>query len=210
MSKMEIIKRSAKKTNNSSENLKKAAWVAILESAIMIIMGVFLIAWPNVVIKTIAYVIGTFFLVKGLFQVINYLSTNGYNNFFNNELLWGAICIVIGIAIMIAGEKIESVFRIVVGIWIVYEALTRINTAIKMTAAKINNSRIVLILAIVMLVFGLYVTFCDGAVIVLIGWIMLLSGVVGLFDDIVLMQNVGKILKKVTKVVDGVVDGEEA
>ena len=64
MAKVEIIKRPVE---NIGGNLKQSAWMAAIESLVTAIVGVFLIAWPNAVLKTIAYVVGVFFAVKGAY-----------------------------------------------------------------------------------------------------------------------------------------------
>lgn len=195
MPKTEIIKRPASKI---SGDLKKTAWGAILESLATMVLGIFLIAWPEVVIKVIAYVVGTFFIVKGAYQVVNYFVVKGQNDFFNNGLLGGVISVLIGLALLLMGEEIANVFRIVIGIWVIYESLVRINTSIKLYAAGIKAWQYVLILALMMLVLGVFVTFYNGAVVTLIGWLMVLAGLIGIVGDIMFIQYVNKIADIIT------------
>ncbi len=195
MSKVEIIKRPTEKVSN---NLKQSAWMAVIESLATALIGIFLVAWPNVVIKVIAYIVGIFFVVKGAYQVINYFVTKGQNDFFNNELLAGVISILVGITALIMGEEIANVFRIIIGIWMIYESLVRMNTAIKLHAAGIEAWRYILILALVMLVFGVFITFYSGAVVALIGWMMILVGIVGIVGDVIFIQYVNAIVEKLT------------
>lgn len=195
MSKMEIIKRPVE---NLSGDLKKSAWGAILESLATMVLGVFLIAWPDVVIQVIAYIVGTFFIIKGAYQVVNYFIIKGQNDFFNNGLLSGIISILVGLALLLIGEEIANVFRIVIGIWIIYESLVRINTSIKLHAAGIKAWQYVLILALMMLVLGVFVTFYSGAVVTLIGWLMILAGLIGIVGDVMFIQYISKITDIIT------------
>lgn len=172
--------------------------MAVIESLATALIGIFLVAWPNVVIKVIAYIVGIFFVVKGAYQVINYFVTKGQNDFFNNELLAGVISILVGITALIMGEEIANVFRIIIGIWMIYESLVRMNTAIKLHAAGIEAWRYILILALVMLVFGVFITFYSGAVVALIGWMMILVGIVGIVGDVIFIQYVNAIVEKLT------------
>lgn len=195
MSKVEIIKRPVE---NISSNLKQSAWIAVFESLITIVLGILLIVWPNTVIKIIAYIVGIFFVVKGAYQIINYFIVKGQNDFFNNNLLIGVISVLIGIAAFVIGEEIAHIFRIVVGVWMIYESLVRINTAIKLYSAKIAAWKYILILALIMLTFGIFITFYNGAVITLIGWTMILTGVVGIIGDTMFIQYVNVIAEKLT------------
>lgn len=191
---MEIIKRPVEKMG---ESLKKIAWMAVMESLLTLVLGLFLVVWPETVISTISYVVGGFLIVRGGYQIINYLIVKGQNNFFNNDLLWGVITVLTGVGILVAGEGIANVFRIVVGIWIIYEALARMNTALKLSTAGISAWRYVLILALVMLILGVFVTFNQGAVTVLVGWLMIITGLMGVVGDVVFIQHVNAIVNKV-------------
>ena len=82
MAKTEVIKHPVETIGG---DLKKSAWAAIFESLITIILGIFLIAWPDTVVKIIAYVVGTFFVIKGAYQVINYFLIKGQQDFFNRD-----------------------------------------------------------------------------------------------------------------------------
>jgi len=195
MSKVEIIKHPIEKVSN---NLKQSAWMAIVESLATIIIGVLLIAWPDVVIKIIAYVVGVFFVVKGGYQIINYFLSKGQNDFFNNNLLIGVISVLIGVAVLIIGEEIAGVFRVIIGIWMIYESLVRINTAIKLHAAGIRAWSSILILAITMLVLGVFITFYSGAVVTLIGWVMVAVGIIGIIGDAMFIKYVNAVASKLS------------
>lgn len=196
MAKTEIIKRPVEQMGN---DVKKSAWAAITESLVTMALGILLIIWPDVVIKILAYVIGAFFVVKGGYQIVNYFIIKGQNDFLNNNLLFGVISLLLGITAFVLGEQLAGVFRIVIGIWVIYESLTRINTAIKLAAANIDSWRYILILAIVMLALGVFITFNAGAVTQLIGGIMIAIGFVGIVGDIMFIQHVNQIIDKVTK-----------
>ena len=77
-------------------------------------------------------------------------------------------------------------------------SLVRINTASKLATAQINVWRYILIIALVMLVLGIFVTFNQGAVVVLVGWMMILTGLVGIVGDVMFIQHVNAIVEKLT------------
>ena len=195
MAKVEIIKHSAEKI---SGNLKQSAWMAVIESLATIVIGILLVVWPDVVIKVIAYVVGIFFIVKGAYQIINYFVVKGQTDFFNNGFLFGVISVLVGITALVIGEEIANIFRIIIGIWMIYESLVRINTAIKLHAANIQAWKYILILALIMLVLGMFVTFYSGAIITLIGWMMVLVGIVGIIGDVMFIQYVDTLITKIT------------
>ena len=180
-------------------NLKKSAWGAIAESLVVIVFGALLIAWPGIVLTVVAKVLGVILIAIGIYQIINYFVSGGLNDFFDNSLLAGVVSILIGIAAIVATDDIANVFRIVVGIWLIYEALVRFNTAIKLHSAGVSVWVYVLLIAIVMLAAGIFVTFNTTAVLLLIGWIMVLSGIFGIIGDFIFIQEVGSVENSLTK-----------
>lgn len=194
MSKMEIIKRPIEQVGG---DIKKAAWSSAVESLAILILGILFVAWPEMMVKITSYVVGAFFIVKGAFQVINYFMEKGQNDFFNNGLLSGVISALVGITALIMGEDIANVFRVVVGVFIIYESLVRINTAIKLSAAGINIWKYILLLSLIILVLGIFVTFNNVATV--IGWMMVLAGVIGVIGDIMFIQQVNIVVDKLTK-----------
>lgn len=194
MPKVEIIKRPIEQIGG---DIKKAAWSSVIESLAILILGILFIAWPDMMVKIISYIVGTFFIVKGVFQIISYFIEKGQNDFFNNGLLMGVISALIGVTALVMGEDIANVFRIVVGVFIIYESLVRINTAIKLSAAGIGIWKYILLLSIVILILGIFVTFND--VTTVIGWMMIISGIIGIVGDTLFIQQVNNVVEKLTK-----------
>ena len=195
VSKAEIIK---KPTEKISADLKKSAWSAAIESLLIIIFGILMVVWPDITTLVIANVLGAIFIISGVYQIINYFVVKGQNDFFNNGLLIGVISLLVGIAAILVGENIAQVFRIIIGIWIVYEALVRMNTALKMHSVGVKAWSYVLLIAICMLAVGIFVTFNAGAVIQLIGWMMILTGIFGIVGDILFVQYTNTIASVIT------------
>ncbi len=196
MAKPEIIKRPIEKVGS---NIKKSAWSAIIESFTLVVLGVLLIIWPDIMIKIVAYLVGAFFIVKGGFQIINYFIEKGQRDYFNNGLLAGVVSALVGIATLIVGEDIAGIFRIIIGIIIIYESLVRINTATKLAAAGISDWKYLTVLSLIMLVLGIFVTFNTGAVIALIGGMMVVTGIIGIIGDAMFIKHVNLVIEKLTK-----------
>lgn len=196
MSKVEIVKRPIEKI---SWDIKKSAWSAALESLMIMIFGILLVAWPDITIIVVANILGAIFIVSGIYQIINYFVVKGQNDFFNNGLLIGVVALLLGIAAIVIGEDIASVFRVIIGIWMIYESLARVNTAIKLHAVGAKVWSYILIIALVMLVLGVFITFNSGAVVQLIGWMMILTGIIGIVGDIMFLQQTNVIIDKILK-----------
>lgn len=194
MAKMEILKRPVEQIG---ANIKQNAWSSIFESLATIVIGILFVAWPEVMVTTVAYIIGAIFSIKGAYQIINYFLEKGQNDFFNNNLLSGVVSVLIGIAAFVVGGDIANVFRIIVGIFIIYEALSHLNLSLKLYSAQIGIWKYVLILALTMLVLGLFVTFNDVAAV--IGWVLVATGIVSIVGDILFIQQINNFVEKLTQ-----------
>ena len=191
--KVEIIKRPAEQIGG---DIKKTAWSAVIESLVILVLGILFVAWPDMMTRVVAYLVGAFFIVKGAFQIINYFMEKGQNDFFNNGLLNGVVSALIGIAALVIGEDIANIFRVVVGILLIYESLVRINTSMKLSTAGIPIWRYVLVISLVILVLGIFVTFNDVATV--IGWMMIIAGLIGIIGDVMFIQHVNQVVEKLT------------
>ena len=192
--KAEIIKRPIEQIGGE---IKKSAWTAVIESLAILILGILFIVASDTMMKVVAYIVGAFFIVKGAFQIINYFIEKGQNDFFNNNLLIGVISVLIGITALALGPNIAEAFKIIVGIFMVYESLVRMNTAVKLHAAGISTWKYILLLALVIMALGIIVIFTDVANI--IGWMMVIAGAVGIVGDAMFIQQVNDVVDKLTK-----------
>ena len=193
--KAEIIKRPIDRV---SGDIKKKAWSAITESLALIILGILFVILQDTMVKILAYIVGVFFIAKGGFQIINYYMEKGQTDFFNNGLLSGVVSVLLGIAALVIGEDIANVFRVITGILIIYESLVRINTATKLASANVPTWRYILMLALVMLAIGVIVTFVPGTVVALIGWLMIVTGLIGVVGDVMFIQHVNAVVDALT------------
>ncbi len=172
---------------------KGASWLAILESVVIGTLGVLLIMFPDTVVKLIFYVVGIFLIIKGVYKIINYFAVHGKYVFYNNDLLYGIVALVFGVLAVVLWEQLGQVIGIVVGAWMIYGALVRMNSAIKMHTAGIREWFYVLLLSMIMLALGIYMVISVGAVLAVVGWVMLAAAVIGVLDDIIFIKNVNAV-----------------
>ena len=111
---------------------KKSGWISIVESIIFAILGIILIWKPEGTVKTISYLLGMIFIVIGIFKVVHYLTAKKKYNFYNYDLVYGLMAIVIGIVTIVCSNTIGSIFRIIIGIWITYSSFVRLNLSLEL------------------------------------------------------------------------------
>lgn len=174
--------------------LKKTGWVSILESIIFAILGIILVCKPEGSVKLITYILGTVFILVGIYKIITYLTSKTKNNFFNYDLIYGLMAIIIGIIAMAYMNVIGSIFRIVIGVWIVYTALVRMNSALQIKKLGSKMWKGGLVLSVIIFICGLYTIINSGAVIVTIGIIMIIYSIIDMIENIIFMKDLNKLL----------------
>ena len=173
--------------------LRKTGLVSILESIVIAILGIILVARPEGTIKLVSAILGIVFMVMGISKIIKYIVNKGRNDFFNYDLVYGLTTIVIGLVVMIYINIIGSILRITIGIWIIYTSFVRLNSAIQIKRID-NKAWIVgMVLAILMFICGLYILLNSGAIVATIGAIMIIYSVIDIIEDIIFMKNLKEI-----------------
>jgi len=174
---------------------RSSGWLAILESLIIGVLGGILIANPEGVMRVIFYVVGIFLMVKGVYKIVNYFAVHGRYDYYNNDLLYGIIALVFGVIAVVLWEQLTGAIGIVVGAWMIYGALVRMNTAIKLHAAGVREWFYVLLLSLVMLALGIYMIVSVGVVVTVVGWVMIAAAVIGILEDILFLRHVDAVVE---------------
>lgn len=174
--------------------LKKAGWTSVITSIVFAIIGLIMIFYPDTTMKVISTILGIFFIVIGIIKVINYFVSKGNSTFFANDIAWGLIAIIIGLVTMVYSNTIESIFRIMIGIWIIYSGFTRFTLSFRLKGVNDRLWAIVLTLAVLMVIGGLYVTFYPGALILTLGVIILIYAIMDLIESFIFMRNMKDVL----------------
>lgn len=174
--------------------LKKTGWVDILVSVIFAVIGIFMIINPDSALEILSYILGGIFILIGIVKLIDYFASKGKYDFYNYDLVFGVIAIVIGIVTIFCSGLIESMFRIIIGLWIIYSGLMRLSLSLKLHAAKVNTWGLSLAFSIIMIIGGICMIFQSGALMTLAGIIMLIYSVMDLVENIIFVKYVDKLL----------------
>ena len=172
---------------------KKSGWISILESLIIAALGVILICKPEGTVKVIACILGSIFILAGIYKIINYISSKGRYNFYDYDLSYGLVACIIGIITIAYSSAIGSIFRIIIGIWIIYSSFIRMDLSVKFKTLDSKVWIYSLILAIIMFACGIYITVNSGAIIVTIGVMMIVYSIIDIIEDIIFIKNVKEI-----------------
>lgn len=175
--------------NHIQTLLRKTGYISIVESMVFALIGIVLIWNPTTTLTIISYVLGGSFCVIGIAKIIDYLQARGKQDLYNYHFVYGMMAIIIGIVTIAYSGTILGIFRIIVGIWIIYSALVRGTTALKLRSLESKLWLYTLIISLAMLICGIYVIVNSGVIIVTIGIAILIYAIMDFVENILFLKN---------------------
>lgn len=111
------------------EIVKEMRIIHLVMSFLMIVAGVFLLAWPEVGTRIIGYLIGGTFLLLGAARVLGYFANDLYRLAFQYDLALGALAMILGVLFIISRDNVHTAFPYIVGVYTLIDALFKLQTA---------------------------------------------------------------------------------
>lgn len=178
------------------EQLRRTAVISIITSIVFAILGIIMILNPETTIEIVSSIIGLIIIVIGAERIVKYFAFRGDIDFFNNDVIYGIIAVLFGILIMTHSNTFVSVVRIVIGIWIAYSALTKINFALKLKKVQIKTWTLVFTLSTISLIAGILIMFTNTvSIVVMTAIVMIIYAISDIIDEIILIRNIDRVLK---------------
>ena len=174
---------------------KKAGFMSILSSIVFLLLGILLVVNPDAMVQAVSYVIGVLLITIGIVKMISYFTSKGDYLFYDYRLIYGALCVILGILIMVSGSAIASFFRIVIGIWIILSSISRLDLSVRLKGVDTGYWILSLLLSILILVAGIYIIFAPGTILVTLGIILIAYSIMDIIESILFMANMNKLLK---------------
>ena len=170
--------------------LRKTGWESIATSIVFAIVGILIICNPEGTLSVATTIIGISFIAIGIIKIINHFVDSGESDIYNFKLINGVIAIIIGIVVMVNSQSLGTFFRVFIGIWIIYSGIMRLGFANKLRLLGQESWKVVLVISIAILIFGLFVTFHPGAVGITIGILILIYAIMDLIEGFIIIKNI--------------------
>ena len=188
-----LVGRNYEKNNKMLEKiLKRASWSDIIVSIIFIVFGVMLVTNPGTIISMLSVILGGISVAIGAFKVIEYFSKGKEDSYL---LGIGVAAILLGIVLMFCTGTILSIFRIVIGVWIIYTGIMNLNTAIQWKDLQSRLWLLTVIFSILVVIGGIYILANSGAILETIGVLIIIYGVMDIIERLIFMKKIDNYLK---------------
>lgn len=167
--------------------LKKSRWTDIIVSFLFILFGIMLISRPDDIMSIISILLGAICTVMGVLKGIDYYASGKKDNYL---LAISIVAIIMGIIIMFCADIILSAFRILIAIWIIYSGIMNLQTAIVWKDYKSRLWLLTLLLAIAMIIGGIYILVNNGAMLQIIGGIIAAYGILDIVESVIFIKKI--------------------
>jgi uncharacterized membrane protein HdeD (DUF308 family) len=171
--------------------LKKSSWTDIIISFLFVLFGIMLITRPESIMSVISILLGAICIVMGALKGIDYFASGKSDNYL---LAISIVAIIAGFIIMFCADIILSVFRILIAIWIIYSGIMNLQTTIVWKDYKSKLWLLTLILAIAMLIAGIYILVNNGAMLQIVGGIITVYGILDIAESIIFIKKIDNYL----------------
>ena len=157
---------------------------SLIKSILFLIFGALVFAYADKVISIVASGFGAVLILYGLFMIVrNYYETKNDSNTPATLLTFGIVLVIIGILFVILSDSISLVIQYVIGAWILFNAIEKLVLALQMPKGT-NAFLSELIIALLLLLAGLYTILVSNIAIQIIGIVMMVYAaleIVGFF-----------------------------
>lgn len=167
--------------------LKKSSWTDIIVSFLFILFGIMLVARPEVIMSMISILLGTICIIMGALKAIDYFASGKTDNYL---LAIAIVAIIAGIIIMFCADIIASVFRILIALWIIYSGIMNLQTTIVWKNYESKLWLTTLLLAIVTILAGIYILMNNGAMLQIIGSVIIAYGIMDIIESAIFIKKI--------------------
>ena len=133
--------------------LKSMFRTSIIVSLALILIGIFLIVYPETTLSFLSYGAGIILLVTGLIPTINFFISKENQKYLDISFLFGIVCIIVGIVIIINPKIVGSIVPLLIGIWMIINGVIKLYYSILVN--KVIKSIASIIVALFILACGL-------------------------------------------------------
>ena len=185
--------------------LKKLKTNVLISSLLCVLLGLVLVFWPGLSIQIVCTAVGAVLMISGVVRIVSYVTARDGSMYFQVNLIFGIIFVVVGVWIVIKPAKVLAIIPIIVGIVIALHGLHNLQQAMDLCQSKYDKWWIALLLGILTIGFGILLICRPFAaidtVVMLIGIFLIYDGLSNIWIVSRISRN-AKILKQEAEAVE--------
>lgn len=143
-----------KNAGKQSKQNTKGLFVISLIDILMLMLGIALIMWADKVVNGISIAIGSLFILYATYNFIAFYRSEKKTSDFT-KLIAGLAMVIAGIFLITQTDFIKEIISFVVGIFIIFESMVRLQDAFKLHQLNKEAAKLPLILSCISLTCGI-------------------------------------------------------
>ncbi len=128
----------------------------IISEGLFLILGIIMYLNPISVAKISGILLGVYLIIIALFDIYEFLMRKN-NPLFNLRIILAIISLILGILVIVNPFKLIKILTLILGIYIIVRAIFKGLDAYKLKKYKYDGWLIILVTAILLLIFGVFV-----------------------------------------------------
>ena len=168
------------------EFLKNMKVSFLLASVLYIALGLVLLIWPGISRDLICLSFGLLLLIYAIITIISFFVHDSRLGTFRFELILGIVAAAAGLLFLIKPEFVKSVIPVVLGIYIIIDALLNLKRSLELHSLQYGRWWVILVLSLVSVALGVLILFRPGmtadVLIMVIGGVFVYNGLSDLWS----------------------------
>lgn len=180
--------------SNLKKLLKRFEYGNIVYDVVFIIIALVMIFKNQEFTTIIARILGIITIYDGILRIVSYYKLKDLGlNAYTYNLSFGIVTILIGFSLIIFSNLFVNFFRVVLGIYIIYNALMSLSFALDLRKFAKNEYFIELVLSVLLGIIGIVVIVNPGSIIRMIGYLLLGYAILSLGQSITYIISIRKL-----------------
>ena len=174
---------------------------SLFSSIGLAILGLLLIFQAEITIVSLSYIIGAVLVGLGALGILNYTKNKEQSEKKEMDLVYGTVCIVLGLVVIGNPQGIASLIPFVIGLVIIISSATKLQYSIELKKQNNKLWKSTMILSIITMVCGILLIFnpFQGAILItkVIGILILIYALLDIISTITIKNTVNKLHKSI-------------
>lgn len=177
--------------------VREFRWSFVITAVAYILLGLFLVIWPDASMNVLCYLIGGVLTLYGFFNIFSFIF--GRDRSFSIELVIGVVTAAIGIFSLVSPNTIRDILSILLGLIVVIDSLIGIKRAFSLKELDLASWWVFLLLSLASAMLGVLFMIrkelFGEALLIVVGIVLMYEGISDLVT-IIQISVLGKRLKK--------------
>lgn len=177
----------------SEKFLKRTNWTDIVISILFVLLGALLIIRPVEMMSAISIFLGIILFLIGFLKLVDYFTSKDKEDYL---LTMALVSTVLGVIVLFCPDIITSIFRAVLGIWIIASGIRNFQTALVWKEVKSTLWTITVVCSLFMIIAGIVILVSTTLAFRIVGIVIVIYAVLDIIARMIFIKKVQDYLDK--------------